>query len=170
MNKKAKITKDKTPSTETGAKALSPLTSFRAEMDDLIENFFGNRYQFGSFPSLSNWLGDSKGLVSPSVEIDENDQAVLISAELPGMDADDVEVNIRNHTITLKGEKKTEREEDKDEVHICERRYGSFQRSFNLPDTVDEEAAEAKFDKGLLTITLPKKEDAQNASRRVEIK
>ncbi|MBZ0217029.1 MAG: Hsp20/alpha crystallin family protein [Fimbriimonadaceae bacterium] len=150
--------------------AIAPFGAFREEMDQLIDNFFGDRGSLASFPSMSKWLGETKGLVAPSVDIKENDKTITLTAELPGMSADDIELTVQNGMVTLKGEKKFERDEEKDEVHVSERRYGSFRRSFYLPDSVDEDAIDAKFDGGLLKVTMQKSPDANKGRRKIEIK
>jgi HSP20 family protein len=92
-----------------------------------------------------------------------------VEAELPGMDEKDVSVTLNNGILTLKGEKKSEREEKKDDYHLMERSYGSFQRSFQVSDTVDGEKVRAAFEKGVLKVTLPKRPEAMKAEKRIPI-
>ncbi|MGD2045883.1 MAG: Hsp20/alpha crystallin family protein [Gemmatimonadota bacterium] len=104
----------------------------------------------------------------PAIElIEENDEFVL-TAELPGLSKEDVNVSIEDNVLTLKGEKKTERESTNDRTHIREREYGTFERSFTLPRNVDAAKIRADFHDGLMEIHLPKGEQAK--SRKIEIK
>ena len=109
-----------------------------------------------------------RGAWSPSVDIFENQDKIVLEAELAGMKPEEVDISIENNVITLKGERKFEKTEDKDNYHRVERSYGSFVRSFTLPRTVVNDEAEADFQNGVLSITLPKREEAK--ARKIEIK
>jgi HSP20 family protein len=104
-----------------------------------------------------------------AVDIVEQDKAFVISAELPGLDEKDIEVRLSGRQLSIHGEKKAEREDKKKGYHLSERRYGSFERRF-APESAHTEAIEARFDKGVLTLTVAKKPEAQSAERRIEIK
>ena len=125
-----------------------PFTGFREEMNRLVDTFFGDRDW--SLPSVFG--GRPDGTVAVSIDVKESDKAITLTAELPGMTDKDIDLTLRNGRLTLKGEKKVEKTEDKDDVHLTERRFGSFQRTFRIPDTVDEEAVSASFDKGVLKV------------------
>jgi HSP20 family protein len=158
-----------TPATTTPAPSAparhDPFSLFRSEMDRLVESFFGKgRSPFGGVES------DLFGALSPSIEMKEDDKALTLTAELPGMTAEGVELAIRNGVLTLSGEKKRETEEKKGDVLVAERRYGSFRRAFTLPEDVDADRAEAAFRDGVLTLTLPKKPEAATAARRIAIR
>jgi HSP20 family protein len=104
----------------------------------------------------------------PSVDISETDGKVQVRAELPGMEAKDIDVDVSGDVLTLRGEKSTE-EEQKDERYYCrERRYGSFQRSFNLPTGVQSDQVDAQFKNGVLTVNMPKSEESEK--KKIEIK
>jgi len=105
---------------------------------------------------------------SPSVDVYENDKELVVKAELPEMNEKDVEVNLENNTLTIRGERKQEFEEKKGTYHVSELTYGSFERSFTLPPNVETEKASAKYEKGVLRITLPKKEGAK--PKRIDLK
>ena len=105
----------------------------------------------------------------PDLDVRENDKAVTIEVELPGVDEKDVTVTFNNGYLTIKGEKKAEREEKKDNYYLAERSFGSFERSLRLPDTLDDSKIEAKFDKGVLKVTAPKRPEAQKAERKIAI-
>ncbi|MEI8354911.1 MAG: Hsp20/alpha crystallin family protein [Deltaproteobacteria bacterium] len=121
------------------------------------------------------WNSDSgeelrEGVWQPLVDIYENEEVVVIKAELPGMDQKDIEVKMENNTLTLRGERKHNEEIKKENFHRVERFYGMFQRSFSLPTAVDQQNVKAVCDKGVLTITLPKKEETKPKQISVEVK
>jgi len=126
------------------------------------------------FDSLfSNMLGDW-GLTSskiPPVDITETDKAYIVEAELPGYKQEDVKVNIEKHVLRLSSAKQSSKEEkDENKLLICERHAQSFERSFSLPEDVDEAMIEGEFANGVLTVTLPKKEVVQPKSIEVKIR
>jgi HSP20 family protein len=104
---------------------------------------------------------------APPVDILETDRELTIKAELPGIEAKDVSISLDNNVLTIKGERKTEKEISHENYHRMERAYGSFYRSFSIPAFVDVENAKAEFRNGLLTITLPKKDSAKGRSIEV---
>ena len=148
--------------------------SFRSEMDRLFDRFAGG---FG-FPSLRRmfdmepaWRPASSFTFSaPAIDMSEDEKAYKVSAELPGLDAKDVDVSISGNTLVLKGEKRQEKEEKEKNYYFSERAYGSFQRAFELPASVDRDKVSADFAKGVLTITLPKTPDAQKQQKKIEVK
>jgi len=101
----------------------------------------------------SDWL--------PPVDILEDDTKLFFTVEMPGLDRDDVEITLEDQVLTLRGERKFERDEEKNNYHRIERAYGTFSRSFRLPTNVDTGSAKASFNNGLLTIDLPKSEEAK---------
>lgn len=107
----------------------------------------------------------------PPVDIYQNgDQELVLKAELPDMAREDIDITVENGVLTIKGEKKQEKEEKAENYYMAERSFGSFARSIRLPDTVDETKVEAKFDKGVLKIVAAKKPEAVKAERKIEIK
>ena len=144
-----------------------PFASFRKEMDDLFENFFGK--PFSQWPKIEGGLELPKGAVSPAVDVSESDDAITLTAELPGLAEGDIEIDVKDGMLTLKGEKKLERDEKKEDVHITERQYGSFRRSMSVPDRVDLDKIKADFDKGVLTVTMPKKAESKASERKIAI-
>ncbi len=143
---------------------VDPFRAFRTEMDKLAETFFGRNM---GLPWTAG--GDGSGIVMPLIDVKDNQHAVVLSAELPGVDEQDVEVTVKNGMLLLKGEKKHSYEKQKDNLQIMERRYGTVERVMPLPEMVDAAKIEAKFDKGVLTITMPKRPEAAPAERRIEI-
>jgi HSP20 family protein len=106
----------------------------------------------------------------PKVDIKEEDKEILVSAELPGMDQKDIDVTVTNDSVRITGEKKHEKEEEEKGYYRHETFCGSFDRVIDLPAEVDENKAEAEFSKGVLTIKLPKSEEAQAKRRKIKIK
>jgi HSP20 family protein len=111
-----------------------------------------------------------EGIWQPPVDIYETEDNIIIKAELPDVDQKDIEVHIEDNTLLLKGERKHVSEVKKENYHRIERYFGSFQRSFSLPANVHQEKVSATSDKGVLTITLPKKEEAKPKQIKVEVK
>lgn len=148
------------------ATGWAPFESLRQEIDRLFDDFhpFGLRRPLArAFPSTS-WR------VAPAVDLVEKDGQYEITAELPGMDEKNVEVKVANGVPTIRGEKTEEKEEERKDYHLSERTYGSFQRSFRLPDNVDADKIEAHFAKGLLSVTLPKSASAASSEKKIDIK
>ncbi|MDD2541469.1 MAG: Hsp20/alpha crystallin family protein [Desulfuromonadaceae bacterium] len=112
----------------------------------------------------------NEGLWQPAVDIYETADSIIIKAELPDVDQKDIEVRIEDATLILKGERKHEDEVKKENYHRIERYFGSFQRSFSLPTTIDQEKVVASCEKGVLTITLPKKEETKPKQINIEVK
>ena len=130
------------------------------EMDRIWNRFFGEEPFVRAFSE--GWL--------PSVDISETKDNILVKAEIPGIEAKDVNVSISGNLLTIKGEKKKEAEE-KDEHHYSVERYsGSFQRVFHLPTSVQADKVKATFDKGVLKITLPKVEEAKKKEIEIKVK
>ena len=112
--------------------------------------------------------GIGRGAWAPSVDIYENKDQIVLEAELPGMKQEDFDLSIENSVITLRGERKFEKTDETDNYHRVERSYGSFTRSFTLPQTVSAEGAVAEYSNGVLRVTLPKREETK--ARRIEVK
>src|SRR5256714_5955089 len=111
--------------------------------------------------------GLSRGAWMPSVDIFENKDSIVLEAELPGMNREDFELTIENNVLTLRGERRFEKKDEGDNYHRVERSYGSFTRSFTLPQTVSSENANAEYKNGVLRVTLHKREEVK--ARRIEI-
>jgi HSP20 family protein len=127
------------------------LSTLRREMDRLWERFFGElpRLQLTSAP----W--------TPRLDMSETKDSLTIKAELPGLEAKDVEVSLSGDTFVIKGEKRQEKEEKDEQRHLAERTYGAFSRMMRLPAPVAADKIPATFKNGVLTVTLPKTEEAQ---------
>lgn len=148
-----------------------PFTSFRHEMNRLFDDYFtGFGRHMPSFRDLTpGWLGRGDGAVVPAVDIAEDDKQITVTAELPGLEEDDVEVTLRDDMLSIKGEKKSEREEKKENYFLSERHYGSFQRSFRLSEDANPDKIAASFDKGVLKVVIPKKAESRKAARKIKI-
>ena len=144
-----------------------PFGALRSEMDRLFDSFMGG---LPTFPSMFGPTGTRGFALTPSLDVKETDKEIVVEAELPGLDEKDVSLTMQNGVLTVQGEKNLEHEEEKENYHVMERRYGSFQRSLRIPDTVDEAKIEARFDKGVLKVTLPKRAEAASEQRKIEIK
>lgn len=142
-----------------------PFSARRAEMERVFDSLLG--HGFGRIPPI--WEGANRDALVPSIDLRETEAAFVIEAELPGMDEKDVTITLNNGVLTLKGEKKSEREENKDDYHLTERSYGNFQRSFQVADAVDADRITATFGKGILAITLPKRPEALKVEKRIDI-
>lgn len=154
--------------------AWHPFDTLRSQIDHLFEDFnrsgFRNPLSRG-FPSVEPfWRANDLNAVMPAIDITEKDNAFEVTAELPGMEEKDIELKMVNGNMLISGNKKEETEEKKKDYYLSERRYGSFQRVFRLPDGVDAGAIEAQFSKGVLKIHLPKKADAMQPERSIPIK
>ena len=111
-----------------------------------------------------------EGIWQPPVDIYETEDSVVIKTELPDVDQKNIEVRVENNTLNIKGERKHESDVKKESYHRIERYFGSFQRSFNLPATIDQERINASCDKGILTVILPKKEALKPKQINIEVK
>jgi HSP20 family protein len=109
------------------------------------------------------------GSFIPPVDVYEDAQHLVLKLEVPGIKQEDLDVRLENQTLTVKGERKFERDEKEENFHRIERRYGSFTRSFTLPQTVDTTGAKASYDAGVLTVTLAKKEAAKPKQVKIEV-
>ena len=136
------------------------LGSFRKEMDRLWDRVGGETPLTRTFDDV--W--------APSVDISETKDSLVVKADLPGLEAEDVNVSISGDVLTIKGEKKVEEEEKGEHYHCVERYSGSFQRIFQLPSGVKADQIEATFDKGVLKVILPKVEEAKKKEIEVKVK
>jgi HSP20 family protein len=152
----------------------APFESLRREIDRLFDDFHPFDWRLRSprsMPGLEMPKLQSIGwAVAPAMDLAEKDGEYEITAELPGIDENNVEIKLSNRTLTIKGEKQEEKEEKDKDYYLSERRYGSFQRSFQLPEGIDTDKIEASFAKGVLTVKLPKSADAQKAEKKITVK
>jgi len=139
----------------------SDLFGIQREMNKMFDNFFrGDTWNEDS--SLMAW--------TPAVDIAEHDDEYLVKVELPGVNKDDVKLTLENNILTIRGEKKQEKETKKENYHRVERSYGTFQRSFTLPAAVKAEKIDASYKDGILIVSLPKAEEAKPKQIEVKVK
>jgi HSP20 family protein len=134
------------------------LSSIQNELNRLFGRTFST--EGGEAREAAAWL--------PAIDVAETQDRFVITAELPGVDPDDVDISVENSVLTLRGDRRFYRETKEDDFHRIERRFGNFARSITLPSTVDPERIRASFDAGVLTIEVPKKEEAK--PRKIQIK
>ena len=138
------------------------LLSLHNDIDHMFDNFFRG---FDLAP-----FGESFSTFNPSIDVMENDHNYQVTAELPGMDENDINLTLDNNTLTISGEKKQESEDKGQNYYRVERSYGSFQRSITLPTGIESDKIDANFKKGILTITLPKSAEAQKHAKHIPVK
>ena len=131
------------------------------DLDQVFKDAFRPFYGDGEL-STRTW--------APPVDIFENADNIVLKAELPGIDPKDVEIRVEDNTLYLKGERKFEQEVKEENYHRVERSYGSFARSFSLPNSIDADKVVADYKDGLLTLTMPKREEAKPKTIKIEIK
>ncbi len=154
--------------------AFAPFLTLRNQVDRLFEEFAGD----WRVPSLRRDFFDwepfraplwTHGVVDVRFDVSESDKALELTAELPGIDEKDLELLLGDGVLTLKGEKRAEKEEKEKDYYLSERRYGAFTRSLRLPETVDPDKIKATFDKGVLRIVVPKRAEAKAKEKRIAI-
>jgi len=143
-------------------RALTPwtgLSTMRKEMDRLFDRFWEG--DLPQLPSLGDW--------APALDVSETKDSVMVKAEVPGMDPKDIALSLQDQVLTLKGEKKQEKEEKDEHYYRAERSYGAFARAIRLPAPVDASKVTATFKHGLLTVTLPKAPAAKGATIPIKV-
>jgi HSP20 family protein len=141
----------------------SPFFSLQREINRMFDDFFSD-WRPG------RWLAESEGQFMPGIDIKETEKEIQVIAELPGMDAGDVDISLSDNILTLRGEKKREKEEKEGDYYRRECSHGSFHRDIALPSEIEQDKVQAEFNKGVLTVRLPKKAEAQRKSKKIEIK
>lgn len=177
-DKPAKVPVKKEEGAVVPAERWDPLTSLREEVDRLFEDF---NWHWPVGPSASRRRGllaplrgfpAGWGVTAPAVDIADLEKEIQVRVELPGMEEKDIDVEISENMLTIRGEKKEEREEGEKEgrYYLSERRYGSFERSLRLPESANCDKVDARFSKGVLTITFPKTKEALKKTKKIKIK
>ena len=154
--------------------ASHPVEQLRTEIDRLLSDFLRGYWHVPFRRAAVDvepiWRGDIRFAATPAVDIVDKDDAYKLTAELPGVDEKQVEINFSNSTLTIEGKKDEEPDDASQDHFISERRYGDFHRSFRVPDGVDPDKLEASFKNGVLNVTLPKTAEARRKHKKVEIK
>jgi HSP20 family protein len=147
------------------------MQTLRHEIDRLFDDFGGGSWrQPLSRRMHALWPAGAEWALRPATEFVDCKGEYRLTAELPGMSAEDIDIRLSDGTITIRGEKSEEKKEEKEDYLVSERHYGRFHRSLSLPSGVDADAISADFSNGVLTITLPKTPEAKGKERKVEIK
>ena len=141
-----------------------PFLSLHREMNRLFDDVLRG----GAGTSAAAAQGGGGNVMMPAMDVSETENEIRICAELPGVPEKDVEVTLDDDVLTIRGEKKLERKEEKENYHFVERSFGTFQRSLRLPYPIDPEQVQARFDNGTLTVTLPKT-GRQERARRIQV-
>jgi HSP20 family protein len=167
-------TEQKTEGKVVARPVRHPFDSLRREIDRLFDDFGAEfwrspftRRLFDMEPVFRREATLGAG---PAVDIVEKDKTYEVTADVPGFDENNVEVKVVNGSLCIRGERKSEKEEKKEGYYLSEREFGSFERTFGLPDGVDTDKIEASVKKGVLTVTLPKKPEAQKPEKKIEVK
>jgi HSP20 family protein len=145
----------------TGDGGESPLAALQRDMNRAFEAFWQR---------VERPFARDASPIEPRIDVSETDEALTVTAELPGMGEDDVTVELADTVLTLRGEKRHETERREGTARIVERSYGAFHRAIPVPPGLDADRTEARFDKGVLTVTLPKSEEARARTRRIAVK
>jgi len=155
--------KNKREEKNSGTPEEHPLARLRDDMDHVFDRFWRDPWS----ASLAD-LFPSSGGFGLQVNLAESDNDVIVTTELPGVDSEDIDIDVSGNTLTIRGEKKQEKEDKKQNYHYVERSYGSFHRSVQLPSAADPNKVDANFKNGILTVTLQKRPDAK--PKRIEVK
>lgn len=148
-----------------------PLVSLREEIDRLFDDFGAGFWRSPLPHRMQDLLSaPARWPVSPTMEIADIEGEYRITAELPGMTPDGIEIKLTDGMITIRGEKTEENKEEKENYLLSERRYGAFHRSQTLPAGIDTDAVTANYSNGVLTVTLPKTAEARQSERSIEVK
>ena len=145
-------------------KPEEPFLELQERINRLFDTFFED--PFGMVPTFEQTMAG----FSPRVDVTETDKEIKVEAELPGIDEKDINVTFDRDVLTISGEKKAEKEEKHKNYYHMERHYGSFQRAIPVPVEIDVDKIDAKFKKGVLTITLPKTKEAQSSAKHITVK
>ncbi len=161
--------RDLIPWSRTGSHLTTrPSTDLLRAMREDMDRLFG-RTLSGDGDWLDLWT-ETEGKFAPRVDVSEDDEAIHVRAELPGMDQEDIDVELSGNRLTLQGERKEEHEETEKHYYRRESSYGCFRRTIPLPAEVQEDQVEAEFKKGVLRVTLPKTAEAKAHQTRIEVK
>jgi HSP20 family protein len=150
-----------------------PFEALRNQVDRLLHDFQTGFLQAPTYRSLLDiepfWRRDLGFNVTPAIDIVEKDKAFEVTAELPGIDVKNIDLQLSDNVLTIKGEKQEEREEKAKDRYVSERRYGSFRRSLQVPGNIDTDKIEASFKDGILTVTLPKSPEAEKKQKTIPV-
>ena len=141
-----------------------PFSFFDREIEDLFDR------ALHGFAPMADRDDVRTALLHPRVDVHEADDGYTVTAELPGLDEKELKVELGDGYLTIEGEKKAERDDDKGDFHVVERSFGTFRRHLQVPSDVDLEGIDAAFKNGVLTVTLPRKEEVKASVRKIDVK
>ncbi len=141
-----------------------PFRMLQNEIDRLFTNFTTD------LPVIGRWSGNGGGRLAVQVDVAETEKAIEVTADLPGVNEKDIDVSLAGDMLTIKAEKKSDKEEKTKDYHLVERSYGTFERSMMLPFKADASKIDAKFEKGVLKLTVQKPAEAQTKMQKIEVK
>jgi len=151
-----------------------PVEQLRTEIDRLLSDFLRGYWHIPFRRAAVDvepiWRGDISLGATPAVDIVDKDDAYKLTAELPGVDENQVEIKFSDSTLTVEGKKDEEPEDAKQDHFVSERHYGDFHRTFRVPDGVDADKIEAHFKNGVLTVTLPKTAESRRKQKKIEVR
>jgi HSP20 family protein len=166
-------TEEKSAAAPAGLQPWRPFDLLRREVDRLFEDFTLNPFRLPlrrpAFDLEPFWQPES-WVAAPAIDLVERDNAFEMTAELPGLEEKNIEVDVAGGILTVKGQKEEDKVEKKTDFHLRERRFGSFARSVRIPETVDVDRIEANFKNGILKVTLPKRPEAQKPVKKIQVK
>jgi HSP20 family protein len=163
----ARRAKEKETKAVTPWRPFMDLTRWEREMERMMDDFFGRRRR-SWWPE--RWFRpDERETSAPAIDLYEDKDDIVVKAELPGMSKDDIAVSLSDHMLTIKGEKKKEEEIKEENYYRCERSYGSFLRTLELPKDVHPDKVEASFKNGVLQVRMPKTEEAKTQEVKVKV-
>ena len=146
---------------------FSEMARWEHDIDQMFENFLGRRLR--PFWPERWWPATGMEITAPTVDLYEEKDDIVVKAELPGMEKDNIEINLTDDRLTIKGEKKKEKEIKKENYYRSERAYGSFVRTLELPREVQSDKVKATFKNGVLEVRLPKTEEAKKKETKVKV-
>jgi HSP20 family protein len=163
----AEKAKEKETKAVTPWRPFTDITRWERDMDRMMEDFFGRRIR-PWWPE--RWFRtDELEVRAPAIDLYEDKDDIVVKAELPGMDKNNIEVNLTDNTLTIKGEKKKEEEVKEESYYRSERSYGAFIRTVELPKSVHGEKVKASFKNGILEVRVPKTEEAKAKEIKVKV-
>jgi len=160
----AEKTKEKETKAVTPWRPFLDLARWERDLERTMEDFFGRRPRWPE-----RWFGNEMEITAPIVDLFEEKDDIVVKAELPGMDKENIEVNLTDHHLTIKGEKKKEEEIKEENYYRAERSYGAFLRTLELPKDVHADKVKANFKNGILEVRLPKTEEAKAKEIKVKV-
>jgi HSP20 family protein len=163
-------TEPSSTASSTRVQEWRPFETLRNQVDRLFRDFEHGFLQSPFYRDIDTfWRRDLRFPMTPAVDVVEKDNAFELTAELPGLDAKDIELSLSDDVLTIKGDKSEEKEEKTKDRYVSERRYGSFRRSLQLPSSIDPAKIEANYKSGVLTVSLPKSAEARKKQTVIPI-